>query len=143
MGQLISQVRRYLKNFHVKENFIGIGSNVRGDVLAGMTVAMVVPPMALAFVVASGLGAIAGIWSAVAAGLIAGPLSGSAWAVGGQTDPMTIQFLSIAQTHQLADGSPDLVFIFTTIALAGFILIALGLFKLGQFIKFTPYSVIS
>lgn len=40
-------------------------------------------------------------------------------------------------------GSPTIVFIFTTIALDGFILIALGLLKLGQFIKFTTYSVIS
>ncbi len=133
----------YLKDFNFKENFKGISSHVRGDVLAGVTVAMVILPMALAFGVASGLGAIAGMWSAVAAGLIAGPLSGSAWSVGGPTGPMTIQILSIAQTHQMPDGSPDLIFIFTTIALAGLILIVLGLFKLGQFIKFTPYSVIS
>jgi sulfate permease, SulP family len=143
MEQVTASIRGYLKDFNFKENFQGIGSNVRSDVLAGITVAMVVLPMALAFGVASGLGAIAGMWSGVAAGLIAGPLSGSLWSVGGPTGPMTIQILSIAQTHQLADGSPDLVFIFTTIALAGFILMVLGLLKLGQFIKFTPYSVIS
>ena len=143
MEHLIAGIRVYLKDFNFKDNFKGIASNVRGDVLAGITVAMVVLPMALAFGVASGLGAIAGMWSAVAAGLIAGPLSGSAWSVGGPTGPMTIQILSMTQTNKLADGSPDLVFVFTTIALAGFILIALGLLKLGQFIKFTPYSVIS
>jgi len=143
MERVATGIRGYLKDFNFKENFQGLGSHVRGDVLAGITVAMVVLPMALAFGVASGLGAIAGMWSAVAAGLIAGPLSGSPWSVGGPTGPMTIQILTIAQTHQLPDGSPNLVFIFTTIALAGFILIALGLLKLGQFIKFTPYSVIS
>jgi SulP family sulfate permease len=143
MEPVKASIRGYLKDFNFKENFQGLGSHVRGDVLAGITVAMVVLPMALAFGVASGLGAIAGMWSAVAAGLIAGPLSGSAWSVGGPTGPMTIQILTIAQTHQLPDGSPNIVFIFTTIALAGFILIALGLLKLGQFIKFTPYSVIS
>ena len=143
MDRVIDNIRQYLKDFNFKENFEGLTSHVRGDVLAGVTVAMVVLPMALAFGVASGLGAIAGMWSAVAAGLIAGPLSGSAWSVGGPTGPMTIQILNIAQTHQFPDGSPNLVFIFTTIALAGFILIMLGIFKLGQFIKFTPYSVIS
>ena len=143
MEQAMASIREYLKDFNFKENFHGLGSHIRGDVLAGITVAMVVLPMALAFGVASGLGAIAGMWSAVAAGLIAGPLSGSAWSVGGPTGPMTIQILSIAQTHQFPDGSPNLIFIFTTIALAGFILITLGLLKLGQFIKFTPYSVIS
>lgn len=143
MEQVKASIREYFKDFNFKENFQGIGTNVRSDVLAGITVAMVVLPMALAFGVASGLGAIAGMWSAVAAGLIAGPLSGSAWSVGGPTGPITIQILSIAQTHQLADGSPNLIFIFTTIALAGLILITLGVLKLGQFIKFTPYSVIS
>ncbi|MGB0909547.1 MAG: SulP family inorganic anion transporter, partial [Nitrospirales bacterium] len=143
MNRLMTNIRDYLADFNFKENFNGMGSNVRNDVLAGITVAMVVLPMALAFGVASGLGAIAGMWSAVAAGLVAGPLSGSAWSVGGPTGPMTIQILSIAQTNQLPDGSPNLVLIFTTIALAGCILIVLGVFKLGQFIKFTPYSVIS
>ncbi|GJL55618.1 MAG: sodium-independent anion transporter [Nitrospirales bacterium] len=139
----MERIREYLKDFNFTENLQGLGSHVRGDVLAGITVAMVVLPMALAFGVASGLGAIAGMWSAVAAGLVAGPLSGSAWSVGGPTGPITIQILTIAQTHQTSDGTPDLIFIFTTIALAGFILIVLGLLKLGQFIKFTPYSVIS
>ena len=139
----MTQLREYLKDFNFKDNFKGLGCNVRNDVLAGITVAMVTLPMALAFGVASGLGAIAGMWSAVAAGLIAGPLSGSIWSVGGPTGPMTIQILTIAQTHQTAEGTPDLVFICTTIFLAGFILIVLGFLKLGQFIKFTPYSVIS
>ncbi|GJL65942.1 MAG: sodium-independent anion transporter [Nitrospirales bacterium] len=139
----MERLRKYFKDFNFKENLQGLGSHVRGDILAGVTVAMVVLPMALAFGVASGLGAIAGMWSAVAAGLVAGPLSGSAWSVGGPTGPITIQILTVAQTHPLPDGTPDLTFIFTTIALAGFILIVLGLLKLGQFIKFTPYSVIS
>ncbi len=143
MDQMMKSFREYLNTFNFKENFEGLTSNVRGDMLAGITVAMVILPMALAFGVASGLGAVAGMWSAVAAGLVAGPLSGSAWSVGGPTGPMTIQILTIAQTHQISDGSPDLVFIATMIALAGLILITLGFLKLGQFIKFTPYSVIS
>ncbi len=143
MDQVIKNFREYLDTFNFKENFEGLTSNVRGDMLAGITVAMVILPMALAFGVASGLGAVAGMWSAVAAGLVAGPLSGSAWSVGGPTGPMTIQILTIAQTHQMSDGSPDVVFIATMIALTGLILITLGFLKLGQFIKFTPYSVIS
>ncbi len=136
-------VKAYFKDFNFRENVRDLHTNVRSDVLAGLTVAMVVLPMALAFGVASGLGAVAGMWSAIAAGLVAGPLSGSPWSVGGPTGPMTIQVLAILQTNQLPDGSPNLVFAFTTIALAGFILICLGILKLGQFIKFTPYSVIS
>lgn len=136
-------LKAYLKDFAFRENIRGLHRNVKGDVLAGITVAMVVLPMALAFGVASGLGAISGMWSAIAAGLIAGPLSGSPWSVGGPTGPMTIQILTILQGHPLPDGSPNVVFAFTTVALAGFILICLGMAKLGEFIKFTPYSVIS
>lgn len=135
--------KAYFKDFNFWENVRNLHTNVGTDVLAGLTVAMVVLPMALAFGVASGLGAIAGMWSGIAAGLVAGPLSGSPWSVGGPTGPLTIQVLAILQTHQLPDGTPNLVFAFTTIALAGFILICLGVLKLGQFIKFTPYSVIS
>lgn len=137
------KLHAYFKDFNYWENLRDLHTNIRGDLLSGVTVAMVVLPMALAFGVASGLGAIAGMWSAIAAGLVAGPLSGSAWSVGGPTGPMTIQILATAQTHRLADGSPDVAFIFTTVALAGFILICLGVSKLGQFIKYTPYSVIS
>ena len=136
-------VKAYLKDFDFLENFRSLHKNVKGDVMAGLTVAMVILPMALAFGVASGLGAISGMWSAIAAGLIAGPLSGSPWSVGGPTGPMTIQILAMMHLNPLPDGSPNIPFVFTTIALAGFILICLGVFKLGQFIKFTPYSVIS
>ncbi|MCA9474114.1 MAG: SulP family inorganic anion transporter, partial [Nitrospira sp.] len=136
-------VKSYFSEFNIGPNLRDLNTNIQGDILAGITVAMVVLPMALAFGVASGLGAISGLWSAVAAGLVAGPLSGSPWAVGGPTGPITIQVLTIAQTHQTPEGTPDLAFIFTTIVLAGLILIVLGLGKVGQFIRFTPYSVIS
>ena len=136
-------LKNYLKEFDFLENLRALHTNVKGDVMAGLTVAMVILPMALAFGVASGLGAISGMWSAIAAGLIAGPLSGSPWSVGGPTGPMTIQVLAIMHLQPLANGSPNIPFVFTTIALAGLILIAIGVFKLGQFIKFTPYSVIS
>ena len=131
------------KNSLTGDRFRSLTVNVRGDVLAGITVAMVVLPMALAFGVASGLGAVAGIWSAVAAGLVAGPLSGSIWSVGGPTGPITLQVLSITQTHRLENGAPDVGFILTTVCLSGVILMVFGIGKMGQFIKFTPYSVIS
>jgi sulfate permease, SulP family len=143
MGMNWDDLKAYVKDFDFRENFRSLHTNVKGDVMAGLTIAMVVLPMALAFGVASGLGAISGMWSAIAAGLIAGPLSGSPWSVGGPTGPMTIQILAILHLEPLADGSPNIPFVFTTIALAGFILMCVGVLKLGQFIKFTPYSVIS
>lgn len=138
-----AEIKAYLKDFNFVENVRNLHTNIKGDVLAGITVAMVVLPMALAFGVASGLGAISGMWSAIAAGLIAGPLGGSAWSVGGPTGPLTIQILAILHLQPLPDGSPNIPLVFTSIVLAGIILILLGFFKLGQFVKFTPYSVIS
>lgn len=136
-------LRAYLADFNFLENLRGLGTNVRGDVLAGVTVAMVVLPMALAFGVASGLGASAGLWAAIAAGLIAGPLSGFAWSVGGPTGPMTIQLLAILALYPTADGKPDIALATAAVVLGGAMLIALGLLKLGRFIRYTPYSVIS
>lgn len=136
-------LRTYLADFNFLTNFKDMHTNVRGDVLAGVTVAMVVLPMALAFGVASGLGASAGLWAAIAAGLVAGPLSGFAWSVGGPTGPMTIQLLAVFAMFPTADGKPDVAMAGAAVVLGGLILIGLGLFKLGGFIRYTPYSVIS
>jgi SulP family sulfate permease len=136
-------IRAYLADFNIASHFRGLFANPRGDVLAGITVAMVVLPMALAFGVTSGLGASAGLWAAIAAGLIGGPLSGFAWSVGGPTGPMTIQLLAILALYPTADGKPDVALATASVVLAGAMLIGLGLLKLGRFIRYTPYPVVS
>lgn len=138
-----SSLRAYLRDFNFLENFADLGTNVRTDVLSGVTVAMVVLPMALAFGVATGLGASAGLWAAIAAGLVAGPLSGFAWSVGGPTGPMTIQLLAILAVNRTADGKPDVALATASVCVAGVVLMALGAMKLGRFIRYTPYSVVS
>jgi SulP family sulfate permease len=136
-------LRNYFADYNFFENFRDLHTNLRGDILAGITVAMVILPMALAFGVASGLGASAGLWAAIAAGLIAGPLSGFRWSVGGPTGPMTIQLLAILALYPGPDGKPDLQLATASVVLAGVMLIALGAFKLGRFIRYTPYPVVS
>lgn len=135
--------RAYIAELNFFENFRGLFTNVRADALAGVTVAMVVLPMALAFGVASGLGPAAGLWAAIAAGLVAGPLSGFAWSVGGPTGPMTIQLLTILALFPTPDGRPDFTLATAAIVLGGVVLVGLGVLKLGRFIHYTPYSVVS
>lgn len=138
-----TQLSAYLADFDFRENVRDLHRNVRGDVMAGITVALVVLPMALAFGVTSGLGAGAGLWAAIAAGLVAGPLSGFAWSVGGPTGPMTIQLLAILAQYPLANGKPDLALATAAVIMGGLMLVGLGVLKLGTFIRYTPYSVIS
>lgn len=63
---------------------------LKNDILAGITVAIVALPLALAFGVVSGAGAIAGLYGAIILGFIAALLGGVAVQVSGPTGPMTV-----------------------------------------------------
>ncbi len=113
------------------------------DILAGLTVAFIALPLALGFGVASGLGAITGLWGAVAGGLVGGLFGGSNVGVSGPTGPKTVQLAVVMHDHMLANGQPDLVFAFGIVFLSGLIMVALAMLQVGRFIYLTPYSVIS
>ncbi len=133
----------YSSEFNPWHNIRSMGSNVRVDLLAGLTVAVIALPLALAFGVASGLGAITGVWGAICGGIFVGLFGGSNVAVSGPTGPKTVQLAAIMQNYRLPDGDPDLVFAFGIVALSGIIMIAIALLRVGRFIYYTPYSVIS
>ena len=111
---------------------------LRGDVFGGLTAAVVALPLSLAFGVASGLGAIAGLYSAIAVGLIAAALGGTRTQISGPTAP-----LSVAMSVVVASYADSLSEALTIVMLAGAIQILLGSLRLGSFIAYTPYSVIS
>lgn len=105
---------------------------------------MLVLPMALAFGVASGLGRLRGCGRLWCGGRSCCVHLKRVTLVGGRSDGADNHpNPDYCSDHPLPDGSPNIVFIFTTIVLASFIFIVLGLLKLWQFIKFIPYSVIS
>ncbi len=110
-----------------------------GDIFGGVTATVVALPVALAFGVASGLGPIAGIYSAIAVGFFAAVFGGTPSQISGPTGPMTIAMAVVLTQH--AEG--DLTKAFTIVMLAGLIQIALGLLRIGSFVTYTPYSVIS
>ncbi len=109
-----------------------------GDIHGGITAAVVALPLALAFGVASGAGAIAGLYGAIAVGFFAAVFGGTNTQVSGPTGPMTVVMGGIIAQH--ADSLGDA---FAIVVLGGIIQIFLGILKVGRFISYTPYSVVS
>ena len=111
---------------------------LRGDLFGGITAAVVGLPVALAFGVASGLGALAGIYGAIAVGFFAAVFGGTRSQISGPTGPMAVAMAVIVTTH-----ADTLTEAFTIVIMAGLIQILLGVMRIGRFVAFTPYSVIS
>ena len=110
----------------------------RGDLFGGITAAVVGLPVALAFGVASGLGAVAGMYGAIAVGFFAAVFGGTRSQISGPTAPMSVAMAVIVTTH-----ADSLSKAFTIVIMAGLIQILLGVLKIGRFVAYTPYSVVS
>jgi len=113
-------------------------SNLKGNLFGGLTAGIIALPLALAFGVASGLGAEAGLYGAIILGLLASIFGGTPTQISGPTGPMTV---IVASAVGLLSGSVEAVMM--TILFAGLFQIAMGLLKVGQFVRFIPYPVIS
>lgn len=103
--------------------------------LAGLTVAIVALPLALAFGVASGLGAQAGLATAVVAGIVAAVFGGSNLQVSGPTGAMTVVLVPVVQHH----GASGVLMVG---AMAGLVLIAMAVARLGRYVRYLPVSVL-
>ena len=110
----------------------------RGDVFGGLTAAVVGLPVALAFGVASGLGAVQGLYGAIAVGFFASVFGGTRSQISGPTGPM-----AVAMAVVVAANADNLAEAFTIAIMAGLIQILLGVMRIGRFVAYTPYSVIS
>ena len=111
---------------------------LRGDIFGGVTSAVVGLPVALAFGVASGLGAIAGIYGAIAVGFFAAVFGGTRSQISGPTGPMSVAMAVIVTSH-----AGSLAEAFTVVVMAGLLQMLLGVLRIGRFVAYTPYSVIS
>ena len=109
-----------------------------GDAFGGVTSAVVALPVALAFGAASGLGPIAGIYSAIAVGFFAAVFGGTPSQISGPTGPMTVAMAVVVTRH--ANTLPEA---FIIVMLAGLLQIALGTLRIGSLVAYTPHSVIS
>ncbi len=118
-------------------------SNLRGDLLGGLTAAIVSLPLALAFGVASGAGAEAGIYGAVMVGLFASLFGGTPTLISEPTGPMTVIMVTVVTSMMAANPENGMAMAFTVVMLAGAFQILFGVLKLGKYITLMPYSVVS
>ncbi len=145
---LFSSAKKFIKS-SVKElnpwqNIKIMHTNLRGDILAGITVAIIALPLALAFGEMSQLGPVAGIWGAIAGGIIGGIFGGCLVGVSGPTAPKAAQIAAFMSVFVIGTtNQPDLVAAFSIIFLSGVILVGISLLKISRFIHYTPYSVVA
>ena len=112
--------------------------NLSGDIFGGINSAIVALPQALAFGVATGFGAGAGIWGAIILCLTAGIFGPKIPIISEPTGPMTIVIASVA-----AALSHDMQAVITIMLMAALIQLLFSLTNLSDIVKYVPYPVIS
>ena len=132
LARAMGRVRSLLP---ARADFAVMARNPRRDLLAGLTVAIVALPLALGFGVSSGLGAEAGLATAVVAGALAALFGGSNLQVSGPTGAMTVVLVPI-----VAEYGPGGVL--TVGLMAGVILITLALLRAGKYMQYIPAPVV-
>ncbi|MEG0996583.1 MAG: SulP family inorganic anion transporter, partial [Clostridia bacterium] len=121
----------------LKEEFEGYNTKKAiGDLLAGITVAAVALPLALAFGVSSGADAAAGMITAIIAGLVIGTLSGGYYQISGPTGAMAAVLMSVVARSGMQG-------VLLAAFLAGAMLVLAGVLKLGKLTSFIPMPVIT
>ncbi len=123
------------KLFSVLKNGYG-ASLLKADVLAGLTVAIVALPLAMALAIASGASPEKGLVTAVIAGFLISFLGGSRVQIGGPTGAFVVVVFTVIAQHGY-DG------LLLATLMAGAILVAAGYMRLGQVIKFIPHPVVT
>ncbi|MCF0144268.1 MAG: SulP family inorganic anion transporter [Firmicutes bacterium] len=121
----------------IKNEFAGYNKKrFSKDLMAGITVAAVALPLALAFGVSSGATAAAGLVTAIIGGIVISILSGASFQISGPTGAMTAILVTLAAKYGMQG-------ILIACFLAGIILIVAGVLKLGRIICYIPSSVIT
>ena len=119
--------------------------NLSGDIFGGITAAVVALPLALAFGVQSGMGAIAGLYGAIALGILAAIFGGTKTQISGPTGPMAVVAAAVIAGEIAIYGSLEAAIgtIVATFVLAGVFQILMGVVGIGQYVRYMPYPVIS
>ena len=133
----------FIHGFHLK--------NIRGDVLGGLTAAVVALPLALAFgnaALGPG-GAIYGLYGAVVVGFLAALFGGTPAQVSGPTGPMSVTVAGVVASLAAVGIPRDLSaeqilpLVMAAVVIGGLFQILFGILKLGKYITLVPYSVVS
>jgi SulP family sulfate permease len=118
-----------------RADYAGAAKTWRADALAGVTVGVVAVPLALAFGVTTGLGAAAGLVTAVIAGLVAAVFGGSHLQVSGPTGAMTVVLVPVVSRFG-AEG------VYAVAILAGIVLVVMGAAGFGRAVAYIPWPVV-
>jgi SulP family sulfate permease len=109
-------------------------ADLRADALAGLTVAIVALPLSMAIAIASGVGPERGLYTAIVGGFLVSALGGSRFQIGGPAGA----FIVLVSACVMAIGLEGLIL---ATFLSGFLLLAVGALRLGNYIKFIPFPV--
>ena len=109
-------------------------SNLKNDVLSGLTVALALVPEAVAFAFVAGVEPLVGLYAAFMVGLITAIFGGRPGMISGATGAMAVVMVSLVAIHGVE-------YLFATVVLTGLLQIIAGLFKLGKFIRLVPHPV--
>ena len=119
--------------------------NLKGDITGGLVAGVVALPLALAFGVQSGLGAIAGLYGAIAVGIFAAIFGGTPTQASGPTGPMTVVSAALVATAIETTGSLEtaMPIIILSFLFGGIIQIIFGFLNIASYVKYFPYPVVS
>ena len=144
MPQLGEFILALINGFHLR--------NIRGDVLGGVTAAVVALPLALAFgnaALGEG-GAIFGLYGAIVVGFLAALFGGTPAQVSGPTGPMSVTVAGVVATlgtvgisDDLSTAGEMLPMVMAAVVIGGLFQILFGVLRLGRYVTLVPYSVIS
>ncbi len=128
-------LRKYVKD--LKEEFASYsGSAFTKDLMAGLTVAAVALPLALAFGVSSGATATSGLLTAIIGGFVIALFGGAFYQISGPTGAMAAILMSIVAQYGMLG-------VFEATLMAGVLLVLAGVFRLGRLTAFIPMPVIT
>jgi sulfate permease, SulP family len=115
----------------------------RGDLFGGLSAGVVALPLCLALGALSGLGPEAGLYGAILLGILAALFGGTPVLVSGPTAPMTLVSAGVVAASMLPNGQVNLAFVVVIFLLTGALQVLMGLLRLGNYIRYVPYPVIS
>ncbi len=128
----VSDLRTFLPR---TADYAGVRASWRIDAMAGLTVGVVALPLALAFGITTGLGAEAGLITAIVAGFVAGVFGGSDVQVSGPTGAMTVVLVPIVHRY-----GADAVIVVGIVA--GILVAGAALLRMGRYLAYIPWPVI-
>ncbi len=127
--------RRFWHSLAIVEALRGYTrADLRADLLAGITVGIVAVPLAMALAIASGVPPQYGLYTSIVAGALIALTGGSRYSISGPTAAFVVILLPITERYGLGG-------LLLTTVMAGGVLVAMGVAKMGRLIQFIPYPV--